>query len=402
MALNIMASAAVEPLRWLNQGLAAVSGRRAVYRSLHRQPTVQPPAVIAIGKAAEAMLWGALDALAERALAPAALFGVSKYGHWRQQAEIERHCPSAILLEAAHPVPDGASLGAGEQLRRWCARQPADRPVWVLISGGASALVEAPVSGVTLAHLQRLNAWLLRSGWDIARMNAVRAAFSRLKGGGLAALLAPRPITGLMLSDVPADRIEWIGSGLLHSLSPPPPEDVAALPEPFCHLPVNVSVPVSPPACRIVASNALARQAVVRASGGQLQDGGALYGDVACLAARIEQAVPGQIFGGEATVQLPSHAPPGGRNQHLALLLAKAIAGTSHWFAALGTDGTDGTTDVAGAWVDGQTWMRAQQLGLDPDGALRTFDSHRVLQALGQTIHTGPTGTNVMDLMLWL
>jgi glycerate-2-kinase len=83
-------------------------------------------------------------------------------------------------------------------------------------------------------------------------------------------------------------------------------------------------------------------------------------------------------------------------------MVAKAIAGTPRWFAAMGTDGTDGTTEVAGAWVDGQSWQRALQMGLDPDAALQAFDSHRVLSRLGQTIHTGPTGTNVMDLMLWL
>ncbi len=390
------------PLRWLQQGVEAVSGRRAVHDALSSRAIERAPALIAVGKAAEAMLQGALDVLAERGLSPAATFAVTKYGHWRQRSQIERACSSTVLLEAAHPVPDAASLEAGKWLIRWCARLPADQPVWVLISGGASALLEAPVSGVTLTQLQRLNDWLLRSGWEIARMNTVRAAFSRLKGGGLAALLAPRPVMGLLISDVPDDRIERIGSGLLHRMPPPPSEDVACLPEPFCQLPLKVPEWMSALDCRIVASNALARQAVVEVSGGRLRDGGALYGEVAQVAGRIARASPGRVFGGECTINLPADAPPGGRNQHLALLVAGAIAGTPRWFAALGTDGTDGTTDVAGAWVDGQTWRRALQMGLDPERALQAFDSHRVLSALGQTIHTGPTGTNVMDLYLWL
>ena len=397
-----MAWGAAEPLGWLRAGLAAVSGRQAVRAALEGESIERAPAVIAVGKAAEAMVLGALDVLSARGLRPATLFVVTKYGHWRQIETILKASPSAVLLEAAHPVPDAASLEAGGRLIRWCETLPVDQPVWVLISGGASALLEAPVPGVGLAQLQTLNDGLLRSGWDIGRINAVRAAFSRLKGGGLAALLAPRPIKGLLISDVPGDRLAFIGSGLLHALPPPPPEDVACLPPPFPHLPLHISKPDAMPDCRIVASNTLAREAVARASGGRLRSGGALYGPVEAVADRIMAATAGQVFGGECTVRLPPDAPAGGRNQHLALLMAKRIAGTSRWFAALGTDGTDGTTAVAGAWVDGQTWARAQAMGLAPEAALRAFDSHRVLTALSQTIETGPTGTNVMDLMVWL
>ncbi len=201
--------------------LRRVDGRAAVQQALAGR-SLEPCAVLALGKAADAMLQGAAELLGER-LASALL--ITKHGH----ADRGRWRGSAVrVLESSHPVPDASSLAAGRELLGFVSELPRDLPLLALISGGASALVEVPLPGVTLEQLRRANAWLLASGLPIGEINKVRKSLSTIKGGGLLACLGDRPVLGLLISDVPGDDPASIGSGLL---VPTPPGVLPDLPD---------------------------------------------------------------------------------------------------------------------------------------------------------------------------
>ncbi len=191
-------------LHIFSAALRAVNGRRVVAEYLRRSPVASPLAMIAIGKAACAMAQGAHDALGERIRAALAITR-------RGAAEI---LPWPVI-EAGHPLPDAASLEAGRRLGDFVAQLPVATPVLVLLSGGASALVESLPVGVGFEQLRALNQWLLASGLDISAMNRLRKRVSRLKGGRLAGLLFPRPVLCLAISDVPDNDPRAIGSGPL-------------------------------------------------------------------------------------------------------------------------------------------------------------------------------------------
>jgi hydroxypyruvate reductase len=388
-------------------GVAAVEGERVTADWLHRQPFDAPVSVLALGKAAGAMARGAQRALQQRLVDGLV---VTKAGH----ADVGG-LPEARwrIVEAAHPVPDGRSLAAGRTVADFVSALPADRAVLVLVSGGASALVELPVPGVGLDTLARVNAWLLSNGLPIGQMNAVRRRLSQLKGGGLARLLAPRPVTGLLISDVEGDDPAVIGSG---PLSPPPdtrlPEGLpdwlrASLPE---AVPTNVADDYASPRVAVVACLDDALRAA------ELSLTGAGYAvrrhtthiddDLEAVAMAVDRTsgdAPGevQLWGGEATLVLPEQPGRGGRNQHLALRLAQRIAGPQPAVVlSAGTDGTDGPTEDAGALVDNQTAERGAVEGLSLDAHLRRADAGPYLEQTGDLITTGPTGTNVTDIIM--
>jgi len=325
------------------------------------------------------------------------------------------------VLETGHPLPDERSLAAGDALIEFASNIPPDDQVLVLLSGGASALCEALPEGVTLSGLREVNRWLLGSGLDIAAMNRVRKRLSRLKGGRLARLLAPRSVLCLAISDVPADDPRAIGSG---PLSPDPDvmrsSDLAGMPEKiFAMLSHAVAAPLPGDACfrnirfEIVARLDDARRAAcaaARAAGYQavmrpeFLDGETL-GTGTRLARELAAAPAGevQVWGGETTLVLPSEPGRGGRNQSLALSAAIELQGRKDiWLLAAGTDGTDGPTLDAGALVDGETVSRGESAGQIARNALANADAGTFLEASGDLIQTGPTGTNVMDLVIGL
>jgi hydroxypyruvate reductase len=396
--------------------LAAVDARRCVREDLLRRPPRGSWHVVAVGKAAGSMTLGAVDALGTRL---AGGFVVVPPQHL--PPELERGARGLLVATAAHPLPDESSLEAGERLARYVASLPPDAPVLFLVSGGASSLVECLRPGCTLEDLRRLNRWALASGASIAQVNALRCRFSRLKGGGLAALARPRRTLALMVSDVPRDDPRVIGSGLLHAGAPaarrdiplPPelratldrlaaaPGDTAAASE--SRVPVRM-VATLRMACRAAAARAReceADAAVVsprRLAGPAARLGRTLAARVAALPARTLQ-----VWGGESTVCLPAEPGRGGRNQHLALAAAieferAGAAGVA--LLAAGTDGIDGATADAGAVVDEGSCLRGRDGGLDPHVSLATADSGSFLEAAGDLLHTGPTLTNVGDLVL--
>ncbi|MEO5372361.1 MAG: DUF4147 domain-containing protein [Magnetococcus sp. DMHC-1] len=369
--------------------------------------------LVAIGKAAVAMTRGALDVLGNRI---AAGLVITKVGY---SGSLDNNLPVRVL-EAAHPIPDASSLRAGNFLLDFMQSRSdnnARKKFLFLISGGTSSLVESLPEFVTLEELRRVNAWLLGSGLDIHQVNRIRKRLSRIKGGRLAACLGQHSASVLLLSDVPGDDPASIGSGLLV----PDEGDVdldmvpewlrallvqtPPLPSPgdpmFANLDVRV-VGCLTDALRGAAARARSRGYPVRLTSGILTGDAAEQGRT--LATALALGEPGvYLWGGETTVVLPPAPGKGGRNQHLALAAAREIQGREDLFLlAAGTDGSDGPGSWAGALVDGGTIARGRAAGLDPDLSLAQADAQTFLAASGDLLHTGPTGTNVMDLVIGL
>lgn len=369
-------------LELFQSGLDRVSGRRSVARAL--SGSAGPVWIAAIGKAASAMTLGAQDVLGvsiERTLV------ITKDDHVAPQLHA---LPNVEIHESAHPVPDKRSLKAGQSLLRWLAELPRSVEPLFLISGGASSLVEVLEDGVTFEQLGKLNAEGLASGIAIGELNARRSKLSRIKGGGVARLLGDRPARALFISDVPSDDPSVIGSGVLGPAIGRPDRIDRAVIASLDH------------AVDAVCMAAEKMNLDVRRPGSRFDD------DAARLAVRFTHELHLNsaqvcVWGGESTVQLPQNPGRGGRNQHLALAAARLLAGQSNMMLlAAGTDGTDGVTEDAGALVDSETCARISLAEMDADDCMRRADSGTALAASGDLVHTGPTGTNVGDLVIGL
>ncbi|WP_415921138.1 DUF4147 domain-containing protein [Tateyamaria sp. SN6-1] len=358
----------VDLLALWQAGVDAVRGDTSVRTALKNTPLTAPDRIIAVGKAAVSMavpaceMWPGVPTLI-----------ITKYAHGAGAPQ------GAQVIEAAHPVPDDASLAAGDAARAAVAACAPGTHLLMLVSGGASSLCEALPEGVSLQTLQDETQARLASGATIAEMNAHRRSRSLVKGGKLLAPFAGARVTTLALSDVEGDGLDVIGSGIGDA----PPD------APFDFAP------------QIVASNAIARAATASASPlPVIENTETLYDSVATLAPRIgaqlRNGPPGlYVFGGEPVVTLPDTPGRGGRNMALGLALAREIAGTDGIrILVAGTDGTDGPTDAAGAHVNGTTWDTTG------DAALQAADAYPWLEAKGALVKTGPTGTNVMDLLI--
>lgn len=387
--------------------LAQVEGRRCTVQALRAAPCSGMVRVIAIGKAATAMISGAREVLGERL---AAALVVTKQGY--RDVTLDRDA-RITQLEAEHPVPGPASLAAGQAILDFLARAPADTHWLFLISGGASSLVEVLPAGVSLDDYQRVNRWLLGSGWDIHRMNRLRRRLSCIKGGRLLRHLGGRPARCLLISDVPGDDPASIGSGLLVAPAAAPgvdsdlPDWIAAL---VARVEPDAEMSEVIPSLQIIASNAAARMAAAAAARmrGQVvfQHEALLTGntldEARCCARLVRDGAPGiYLWGGETTLRLPDRPGRGGRNQSFALAAAQELAGCEDVaLLAAGTDGSDGPTEEAGALIDGGTLARGAEQGMDAAACLVNADAGRFLEASGDLIQTGPTGTNVMDLVI--
>jgi hydroxypyruvate reductase len=367
--------------------LAAVDGRHAVDRALQRHPLLGAWHVLAIGKAAGAMAQGAVAALGSRVVDGLAVLPAGYMPHGFDAAT---HGIDPVY--SSHPLPDERSLEAGAKVMEYVARLPPDAALLCLISGGASSLVDALMPGKTLDDLQSLNRWALQSGAPIAEINAARRQHSRLKGGGLARLAGERRLQALMISDVPGDDPRVIGSGLLHG-------DATTR-----EVPVRIVASIAH-ACRAAAAAARDRGLRTRIVRARLAGDAARFGTR--IASSLARQPPGvlQVRGGESTVRLPENPGRGGRNQHLALAAAlefERLQLQGAYLLAAGTDGIDGASDDAGALVDAGTCLRARDAGCDAYQSLARADSGTLLDAAGDLLHTGPTATNVGDLVLTL
>ena len=343
------------------------------------------------------------------------------------------------VVEAGHPVPDRAGLHATQRLLRLIQRLTPRDLLIVLLSGGASSLLPAPVAGVTLADKRRTTRLLLRSGATINEINVVRKHLSLVKGGGLAASTRARIVT-LLLSDVIGDDLGSIGSGPTAGDHSTFAEAVTVLQRYRCWHAVPAAVrrylhrgqkgdapeTLKPGSRRlrsvqhhIVGNNRIMLEAVARAA----QQAGfhtqfisyPIMGEARVAAKQLTDLAkaltegPGSlkrpccvVAGGETTVTVTGHGK-GGRAQEFAAAAAFEIADLPNtWVVALGTDGTDGPTDAAGAIVSNGTVARAKKLDIDLRSSLNCHNTYPALKALKCHIHTGPTGTNVNDLYLIL
>ncbi|MGQ7843563.1 glycerate kinase type-2 family protein [Granulosicoccus sp. 3-233] len=372
-------------------GVDAVGGRQATQRTLQQFSLSGQVHLVALGKAADAMAAGALAVLGDKLVSGLV---ITKHDHLsqaiREDERLECH-------EAGHPVPDEASLIAGERLSDYVAAIPSEHMLVFLVSGGTSALVEHLNDGLDLTDLKRETDQLLASGAAIGEMNRHRRTLSQIKGGKLARRVRC-PVLQLLISDVPGDKPGDIGSGLLV-----PDEATGMGPE----LAIWDTIDT-----HIIASSGIAQEAVADAaeylSLPVRQARGSLDGDMPEVVSRLagvlsdETLQPGvYIWGGEPTLVLPASPGRGGRNQHLALSLAEHLVdGPPCSVLVCGTDGTDGPTADAGGLVNEQTLAKARDGGLNIDDYLARADAGSCLERLDALVTTGPTGTNVMDLAI--
>jgi hydroxypyruvate reductase len=369
-------------LELFDAALRAVDGRACTARFLREAKLPAPVAVFAMGKAASAMALGARDVFGE---ALHSMLVITKHGH--SDPEFDRDA-RVLQIETAHPVPDDSSLAAGAELESRVTALPANVLPVFLVSGGSSSLVEVLAEGVSLDDLRALNERGLASGWDIAALNAERAKLSRLKAGGVARMLGARRAQALFISDVPADDPDVIGSGLLGR---------DGLRSDLVERRIVASVDT---AVRAAVEAAQARGLEFEAGASRFDGDAAAVAENFLDAARATHA-DGLVWGGESTVILPDIHGRGGRNTHLALTIARALrAGERLLVLAAGTDGTDGPTSDAGAIVDADSTDRVTLAGFDVERAWREFDSGTALEAAEDLVHTGPTGTNVGDILI--
>jgi len=374
--------------------------------------------VVGAGKASAAMA----RAVEKHWSGPLSGLVVTRYGYAVPCEHIE-------ILEAAHPIPDAAGLRAAQRMLERARGLSEDDLVLCLISGGGSALLPLPAQGLTLEQKQDVNRALLASGATISEINCVRRHLSAIKGGRLAAACHPARVLTLLISDVPGDRPIDIASGPTVG-DPTTSADALAivqrygidLPTPVFDLLANgggESVKPDDPrlaraSARTIATPQMALEAAAGAARqagfaayilgdaieGEARDLGKVFAGMALQVAERAQPFSAPcvlLSGGEATVTVRG-AGRGGRNVEFLLSLAIALNGHARIHALAGdTDGVDGQEEIAGACIGPDSLARARALGLQPQKMLSDNDAHSFFTALGDSVITGPTLTNVND-----
>jgi hydroxypyruvate reductase len=371
--------------------------------------------LVALGKAAPAMASAAIEILGERItsgivteLAPGA-YALP---------------PSVQLFRTGHPLPDQDSLRAGNAMLGLAGQARRGEVVLALVSGGGSAMAEALRPGIGLEELRRLTAELLLAGAPITAINAIRTELSTLKGGGLARAASPAQVVGLLLSDVVGDEPASVASGPTVAPSGTPglarhtlerlglwPAVPGSIREALSQ-PTRPATVDPPPANLIIGRNAdvlAAAAAEARRLGFPVQVlTERMQGEASTVGTRLGRRLRASappaclLAGGETTVAL-RRGGRGGRNQELALGAALSLDGADGLLlASFASDGIDGPTDAAGAWVDGHSIARAHSRGLEARQALKDHDAYPYLDGIGSLLLTGPTGTNLNDLVIGL
>ena len=391
--------------------IRAVQPDAAVRRALTGQSFPGRVLLVAAGKAAWQMAKAAKDFLGDTVEQGVV---VTKYGH------VMGELTGIVCCEAGHPVPDENSFAGTQKALTLVENLTKNDTVLFLLSGGGSALFEKPL--IPGEELQDITNQLLACGADIVEINTVRKRLSAVKGGRFAQLCSPARVFSIVLSDILGDPLDMIASGpacpdsstcaealavaekyhlrlsdeaeaLLHRETPKVLENVTTQ--------ITGSVRELCAAAAGVCRN-LGYEPVVLTDQlcCQAKEAGSFLASV--LRTHAKDGKPlAFLAGGETVVQLTGHGK-GGRNQELALAAAPGIAGLNAAVFSVGSDGTDGPTDAAGGYADGDTEAELRLAGLSVFDVLRENDAYHALQKTGGLIITGPTGTNVNDVAVAL
>ena len=394
----------------IRAAIAAVLPDEAVRRALKGRHFPGRVLLVAAGKAAWQMARAAVEALGP----VDAGVVVTKYGH------VQGQLPGVICYEAGHPVPDENSFRATQAALDLVAGAKETDTVLFLLSGGGSALFEKPL--IPGGELQDITQQLLACGADIVEMNTIRKRLSAVKGGRFALACAPARVYSIVLSDILGDPLDMIASG------PAVPDrstcaQAQAIAETYgLRLSGAARVCLQQETPKVldnvethITGSVRELCAAAAAACGQLgyqpvlltdhldceaREAGRFLADIARTHAGRGQATA-YLAGGETVVRLTGHGL-GGRNQELALAAAPGLAGLPAAVFSVGSDGTDGPTDAAGGYVDGDTAAALAARGLDAGAVLADNDAYHALQAVDGLIVTGPTGTNVNDVAVVL
>ncbi len=399
------------------EAVAACDPRSRTANAVRALPLEQTPALIAVGKAAVGMAEGACDALEGRGLEPTIGLVVS-------ESRGGAHVRKLAHETGDHPVPGERSVAAAAAIAEVAAHAAGQSDVLVLVSGGATSLIAAPLPPLERHDLARAFETLLASGAPITVMNMVRRRLLQWGAGRLAAALSPANVYCLIVSDVMGGDVGVIGSG------PCVPDQTAT--EEVLDTLRNFRVELQPAVLAALNTNTTVRATNVRVTTIILENANAvsaarsalrtmsvelvdppievLSGEAAATGERLGRSAlslgragrAAFVVGGETTVTLGAATVAGGRCQELALAAARALRGSGAALLAAGTDGRDGPTDAAGAVVDGGTWDAIIAAGRLPDTDLATHRSNAALGAVQALLNTGPTGTNVNDLVIAL
>ncbi len=383
---------------------------KAVKEALRQKKLTGDIYLVAVGKASFRMAIAACEMLAiKKGIV------ISKYNH------IPGKIDKVETYEAGHPVLDENSLKATGAVIEMCSNLKETDTVLFLLSGGASALFEKPL--VSLEELQDISDQMLKKGLSITEINTIRKKLSTVKGGRFARLCEPAKVCSIILSDVLSDSLDVIGSGPTADDTTDGKDALKIIGK--YHLDIrketldliadsrNVRVGNCENtiigSVKILVRNAmkeaekLGYKAVLVDDGIDCEAkeaGDLLYENI--LKHLHDKEDIALIMGGETTVKVKGKGL-GGRNQELVLSQAKHISGLDNvLIMSLGSDGTDGPTDAAGGYVDGNTLKMLQNANIDIDEVLEDNDSYHALKAIGALIKTGPTGTNVNDITIAL
>lgn len=410
-----------------------------------RQENSKNIIVVGFGKAAYQMAI-AIEKVVDVELITAGII-ITNYGHTLSQ---ESGCKSQStehraqntdlkkikVFEADHPIPDDNGIKATEQIIELCKSAGKDTLVLCLISGGGSALFVSPIDGITLSEKQSVTDLLLRAGADIEELNSVRKHLSKVKGGRLAEIAHPAKIISIIISDVIGDKLDVIASGPTSADSSTFNDALRViekynLSEKASESIMNIlnngnagKIPDTPKADNqifrsvqniIIGSNKKALEAAAKEARHEGLEIEVLSSEVTGEAREVAKRLAEKakktmsiehqskvclISGGETVVTVKGKGK-GGRNTELALSFAIEIEGMEGiTLLSAGTDGIDGPTDAAGAIVDGNTVIKAGEMGLNPADYLNNNDSYNFFKEIDSLIITGPTGTNVMDIQI--
>jgi hydroxypyruvate reductase len=418
---------ASDPAVSVRSNISFRNGAINLAESAHLLPIPEGIRLVSIGKAAFMMGKAAVEILGDK------IIGGLVIG---KAIPTDIDLPQSIrIMQGGHPIPDGQSLQAGQALRDFLQQSYPNLPVLFLISGGGSSLVTCPPDGITLDDLANLNRVLVGNHLAIDEINIIRKHLDLVKGGGLLRWLDGTPSLSLILSDVVSGQLEMVASG-------PTMSDRSTFHDALSILEqknLTASIPLAIPGYLKDGSSGLHPETIkpeelppgnhinveigslkkaLKAAGSVCQEFGwepvssaePIEGPVENVSERLIREIQkysnrhqlALIYGGEATVN-PNRKGKGGRNTHLAYLLAEPLQKypgvTVITFA---TDGEDGNCPACGAVVDNHTYTKSMQLGMDFSYYGDNFDSYSFFEKLNDLIVTGPTGTNVNDILIIL